>query len=212
MGSVPWVAAGFVAAGIIHILCIFGMPVLAQRDAWARLAAVMKPNVLAVTDGKNAARLPFTSPDVLTAYCLFDVSQNNVIVKTPLPEAPWSLAISTRSGENFYLVTGADAKKPEARLLIIRRDRLPEEASTEKTTEGDEQNIIVSPADSGIVAIRAPIRGESFRAATLAELRKARCEMQKPLEPLIAVATEPAAERAGASEDQRGRPPHRKRR
>ncbi len=212
MGSVPWVAGGIVAAGIIHILCIFGMPVLAERDAWSRLSAVMKPNVLAVADGKNAARLPFTSSDVMTAYCLYDVSQNNVIVKTPLPEGPWSLAVSTRSGENFYLITGADAKKPEARLLIIRRDRLPEEASTEKTEQGDDQNIIVAPVELGIVTIRAPIRGESFRPATLAELRKARCEIQKPLEPVVAAAEEPAAEPAATGEEQRGRAQRRKRR
>ena len=105
--------------------------------------------------------LPFTPPDVLTAYCLFDLSGNNVIVKSPLPEGPWSLTVSTRSGENFYVVTGADAKKPEVRLLIIPQDRLPEEASTEKTEQGYDQNIIVSPSQTGIVAIRAPLRGES---------------------------------------------------
>ena len=71
-------------------------------------------------------------------------------------------------------MTGADAKRPQARLLIIPHDRLPEEASTEKTEEGGEQSIIVSPSHSGIVAIRAPLRGESFRAQAMEELRKAR--------------------------------------
>jgi uncharacterized membrane protein len=193
MGNLPWILGGFAAAGLIHILCIFGMPMLAEQDAWTRLALAMKPNALMIADGK-ALRLPFTSPDVMTAYCLFDVSQNNVIVKTPLPEGPWSLAVSTRSGENFYLVTGADAKKPEVRLLILRPDRLPEEASTEKTEEGGEQNIIVSPSDTGIVAIRAPLRGESYRASALTELRKARCEIQKVPEPVVAASEEPPAE------------------
>ena len=104
--------------------CVFAIPVLAERDAWGRLSAVMKPNTLAIADGKTVPRLPFTSPDVATAYCLFDLSKDNVIVKSPLPEAAWSLTLSTRSGENFYLVTGADAKKPRVRLLIIPHDRL----------------------------------------------------------------------------------------
>jgi len=192
MGSLPWAVGGVVAAGIIHILCVFSIPLLAERDAWGRLSAVMKPNVLAVADGKNVPQLPFTSPDVVTAYCLFDISQNNVIVKSPLPEGPWSLTISARSGENFYVVTGADAKRPRVRLLIVPQTRLPEEESTEKTEEGDEQNIIVSPSQNGIIAIRAPLRGESFRPQTLEELRKARCEIQKRREPVVAVA-EPAA-------------------
>ncbi len=192
MGILPWAAGGVVAAGIIHILCVFSIPMLAEQDAWGRLSAVMKLNALVVPDGKNAPQLPFTSPDVVTAYCLFDVSQNNVIVKSPLPEGPWSLTISARTGENFYVVTGADAKRPRVRLLIIPQNRLPEEESTEKTEEGDEQNIIVSPSQTGIIAIRAPLRGASFQAQALEELHKARCEIQKRQEPVVAIA-EPAS-------------------
>jgi uncharacterized membrane protein len=191
MGSLPWAAAGVVAAGIIHILCVFSIPVLAEKDAWGRLSAAMKPNALVVADGKNVPRLPFTPADLVTAYCLFDISKDNVIVKSPLPESSWSLTISARPGENFYVVTGADAKQPKVRLLIIPQNRLPEEESTEKTEEGEEQNIIASPGETGIVAIRAPLRGESFRALALEELKKARCEIQKRREPVIAAA-EPA--------------------
>jgi uncharacterized membrane protein len=193
MARLSWVMAGLIAAGLIHILVVFAIPALAGRDAWARLSAVMKPNTLAIADGKTVPRLPFTSPDVATAYCLFDLTKGNLAVKSPLPEAAWSLTLSTRSGENFYLVTGADAKRPQARLLIIPHDRLPEEASTEKTEEGGEQSIIVSPSYTGIVAIRAPLRGESFRAQAFEELRKARCEFEQRLEPVVAVAEPEAA-------------------
>ncbi len=141
--------------------------------------------------------LPFTSPDVVTAYCLFDISQHNVVITSPMPEAAWSLAVSTRTGENFYFATGADAKKPDIRVLIIPRDRLAEEASTEKTEEGDEQNIIVSPMSEGIVAIRAPLRGESFRGATLEQLKLARCEIQKPLDPVVATVSHKPIARVG---------------
>jgi uncharacterized membrane protein len=211
MGNLPWVLGGLVAAGIIHILSVFSIPLLAERDAWARLSAVMTPNILTAGGGKNGPLLPFTPPDVVSAYCLFDLSANNVIVKSPLPEASWSLTLSARSGENFYVVTGADAKKPEVRLLILRQDRLPEEASTEKTEEGDDQNIIVSPSETGIVAIRAPLRGESFRAAVMDELKKARCEIQKAIEP-VAAAAEPSTEPSGAAEQGRRRSRRPKRR
>ncbi len=211
MESVPWVLAGLAAAGIVHILTVFSMPMLAERDAWTRLSASIKPNALVIADAKNGIHLPFTSPDVMTAYCLFDLSDNNVIVKSPLPEAPWSLTLSTADGENFYVVTGADAKKPEVRLLILRKDRLPEEASTEKSEEGDDQNIVVSPSQTGIVAIRAPLRGEVFRPLALERLKKARCEIQKPLEPVIAAA-EPAPAAGLAPEGSMRRRPQRRRR
>jgi uncharacterized membrane protein len=212
MGSFPWVLGGVVVGGILHILFVLGMPWLAERDAWTRLSSGAKPNTLFIVDDKSTVRLPFTAPDVVTAYCLFDLSQYNVTVKSPLAEGPWSLSVSTRSGENFYLVTGLDAKKPEVRLLLLRRDRLSEEASTEKTEEGDDQNIIVSPTQTGIIAIRAPLRGESFRAQALAELRKARCEIQKPIEPVVASVETPAAEPTAGGEDAQRRSRRRRRR
>ena len=192
MGAFPWVIGGIVAGGIIHILCVLGIPELAERDAWSRLSASIKPNTLVVADGKNSVGLPFTSPDVISAYCLFDLTDHNIIVRSPLIEGPWSLALSSRSGENFYLVTGADSKRSEARLLLIRRDRLSEESATEKTDEGDDQNIVIAPSGTGFVVIRAPLRGESFRAQTLSELKKARCDIQ-PSEPVVAAVSESAA-------------------
>ena len=179
------------------------MPGRAFRRSFSR-------TLLAIPDQKNGSILPFTSPDVVTAYCLFDISQHNVVITSPMPEAAWSLAVSTRSGENFYLATGADAKKPDIRVLIIPRDRLADEASTEKTEEGDEQNIIVSPMPEGIVAIRAPLRGESFRDATLERLKLARCEIQKPLEPVVATVSSKQA--LGAAEAAPVRTPRNRRR
>jgi len=211
MGRLPWILGGVVAGGILHVLCVFGIPLVAEGDAWTRLSALMKTNALVIADGKNGVRLPFTPPEMISAYCLFDLSENNVVVRAPLPEGPWSLAVSTRSGENFYLVTGADSKKPEVRLLILRRDRLPEEASTEKTEEGEDQNIIVSPSQTGIIAIRAPLRGESFRAQAIRELSEARCEIQKPLEPIVAAA-EPQTAEPGENEEPRQRRTRRHRR
>jgi uncharacterized membrane protein len=188
MDKLPWILAGLVTAGIIHILAVFSIPEFASRDAWGRLSAVMKPNTLAIAGEGNTPRLPFASPDAVTAYCLFDISKDNVIVTSPLPEPAWSLSLSTRTGENFYLVAGADAKRPQVRVLIIPQSRLSGEESTEKTEEGGEQSIIVSPGLTGIVRIRAPLRGESFRAQTMELFRKARCDTQKRIEPLIAEA------------------------
>lgn len=196
---IPWATAGLVTGGIIHLLTVFGIPWLAENDAWNRLKSQMPSNTLAVYDEKSKFSLPFASPDVVHAYCLFDISERNVVVTSPLQDGPWSIAVSTRSGENFYVITGADAKKSEIRIIIIPRDRLAQEASTEKTEEGEDQNIIVSPTATGIVAIRAPLRGESFRVPTVEALNQARCEVQKPQEALIAAAASAEAPEAQAA-------------
>jgi uncharacterized membrane protein len=208
MGGLPWVLAGLVTAGIIHILCVFGVPWLAAQDAWTRLSASARPNALFIADRESGKELPFTPSDVIAAYCVYDLSNNNLVVSSPLLEPSWSLALSTRSGENFYVVTGADAKQPEAQLLIVRQDRLSEEASTGKTEEGQDQNIVVSPDNTGIVAIRAPLRGESFRARTVEELRRAKCEAQMSFEPVTAAVSEPPAAEAPVPKVERTRRPY----
>ena len=206
MGLYPWVIGGLIAGGIIHLLAVLGIPALAERDAWSRLSQVLKPNTLVVADGKNGVALPFSPPDVIAAYCLFDISERNVIVRAPLSDTAWSLAVSSQAGENFYLVTGADIKKSEARLILIRRDRLAEETATDKTDEGEDQNIVVSPSEKGFIVIRAPLQGESFRAQALSDLKNARCDIQPP-EPVVAAVSEPppAAVNTKAPEIQ-GRP------
>ncbi len=193
METASWVLAGVITGGILHIFCILGVPYLAENNAWARLDGALPANELTVVDASSANALPFSSPSVVYAYCPFDISERNLTVSAPLPDATWSIAVSTRFGENFYLATGADTKRPDIRILVIPRNRLPEETSTEKSEDGDEQNIIVSNADNGVVVIRAPLRGESFRASTLEWLQEARCELQKPLETAPLVAAAPAA-------------------
>ncbi len=126
----------------------------------------MKPNTLVIADGKEGLDLPFSSPDVMTAYCIFDLGERNMRSARRCPKRPGRSPFRRRSGENFYLVTGADAKKSEARLLLIRRDRLSDEASTEKTEEGEEQNIVVSPSDRGVIVIRAPASGRELPGAS----------------------------------------------
>jgi uncharacterized membrane protein len=211
MDKLPWILAGLVTAGIIHILTVFAIPGLASLDAWGRLSPAVKPNTLAIAGEGTTPRLPFSSPDAVTAYCLFDISKDNVVITAPMPEPAWSLALSTRSGENFYLVAGADAKRPSVRLLVIPQARLSGETSTEKTEEGGDQSIIVSPELTGIVAIRAPLRGESFRGPAMDELRKARCDVQKRVEPLVAEASpdllEPTEEPRQQLQERRRRRP-----
>ncbi len=191
MANMSWIFGGIVVAGIVHIVTVFSVPLLAAGDAWTRLSIQTAPNKVLVEAAGSRAILPFTPSDILTAYCLFDLSDNNLVVKFPLNQPSWSLAVSSRSGENFYLVTGADVKKPDNRLLLIRRDRLVEEASTEKTNEGEDQNIVVSPENTGIIAIRAPLGGDSYRERTEEILGKARCDPQKPYEPAVASLSEP---------------------
>jgi uncharacterized membrane protein len=184
----PWLGASLFCAGVIHILAVFGVPYVASRDAWARLSAIAEVNSMYVMPvAASEAPLPFMEPDVAYAFCRYDLSKSNVSVTTKLGDATWNIAVSTRHGENFYFISGAEAKRRELRLLIVPRARLSEEVSTERSEEGEEQSIVIAPEMTGLVVLRAPIRGPSFAADTVNALQSAEC---KPVtEPAIDPAT-----------------------
>ena len=172
----PWLVASLFAAGVIHILAVFGVPFLASRDAWARLSQISSQNRIHVLSvAASETPLPFMAPDIAHAFCRYDLTQNNVLVKTALGDGTWSIAVSGRYGENFYFISGAEAKRRELRLLLVPRSRLSQEVSTERSEEGDEQIIVITPAMEGLVVLRAPIRGPSFAADTVKALQGAEC-------------------------------------
>lgn len=183
----PWLVAAVFCAGVIHVLAVFGVPYVASRDAWARLSELSAENRIQVLPvAASETPLPFMAPDIAYAFCRYDLSQNNVLVKTALGDPTWSIAVSGRHGENFYFISGAEAKRRELRLLLVPRARLAEEVSTERSEEGDEQIIVITPAMAGLVVLRAPIRGPSFAADTVNALQGAECA------PVIEEAVDPA--------------------
>jgi uncharacterized membrane protein len=184
----PWLVASLLCAGVIHILTVFGVPYVASRDAWARLSAISEQNRLHVLPvAASETPLPFMAPDIAYAFCRFDLTDKNVLVETGLGDSTWSIAVSTRYGENFYFITGAEAKRRQLRLLLVPRERLSREASTERSEEGEEQIIVIVPAMEGLAVVRAPIRGPSFAADTVGALQSAKCQPLK--EPAIDPAT-----------------------
>jgi uncharacterized membrane protein len=173
----PWLIATIFCAGIVHIAAVFAVPYLATRDAWARVTSISEKNQLYLLPVANKDPvLPYMLPDVAYAICRYDLTRNNVLIHTALADATWNIAISDRYGQNFYFISGAEAKRRELRLLLVPRDRLSEEASTEHSEEGDEQIIVVTPNASGLVVIRAPLRGTSFASDTVNTLQDAACK------------------------------------
>ena len=202
----PWMLAAAFCAGIIHILAVFGVPYVASRDAWARLSAISGENQLYLLPlASTDMPLPFMAPDIAYAFCRFDLTTNNVMLQTELGDASWSIAVSGRHGENFYFISGAEAKRRELRLLLVPRIRLSEEASTERSEEGEEQIIVITPATTGIAVIRAPVRGPSFANDTINALQSAQC--QRVIEPdptAVAADTEPKVEQRAAPAGRQG--------
>ncbi len=199
-----WVAGSVCFGGIIHILAVFAIPVVAERDAWARLSAISTVNQIyvlpPVTEG--TAPLPMMAPDVSYAFCRFDLTKQNVLLRPVLADATWMVAIYTRYGENFYFLTGAEARRKDLRLLLVPRERLARETVTEKTEEGEEQIIVITPSLTGIVLVHAPVRGKAFAQRILEAMQDISCEPQKETDAQLLASDQ----EGGPARDERSRP------
>jgi uncharacterized membrane protein len=171
------IGAGVVAGGIIHIAAVLGAPYLAQQDGWGRLATISATNQLYVLPpgAPELVPMPMAAPDIGYAFCRFDLTDGNVVFESPIPSRVWSAAMHTRYGENFYVISGADIQRRRIRMLLVPRERLAEEASTDVSERGEEQIIVISPSLQGTITIRLPNRGKPFTQRTIAALQAGRC-------------------------------------
>jgi len=177
--KISWftIAAGLVAGAIIHIAAVLGTPYLARQDAWGRLAKISSINQLYLLPpgAPSLVPLPLAAPDMGYAFCRFDLTAHNVVFESKVSSPIWSAAIHSRYGDNFYVISGADIQRDRIRMLLIPRERLAEEASTEISERGEEQIIVISPSMRGTITVRVPNRGGPFTERTISALRDARC-------------------------------------
>src|SRR5665648_624306 len=75
-----YIALGIVLAGLIHLVAVLTLPLLAPRDAQARLAALGPANTMiqlpAAAPGRQV--MPLMAPDVRYAVCRYDLSKGPV--------------------------------------------------------------------------------------------------------------------------------------
>lgn len=169
-----YIVLGLVLAGLIHIVAVLMLPMLAPRNAQARLAALGPANTMielpAAAPGKQA--MPMMAPDVRYAFCRFDLNNGPVRLRATIADDLWLIGLYTPEGDNFYAVAGADLKKPDIELVIAAPDQTVEEAGVDAPETSDEVLVVNSPVTEGIALIRAPLKGPS-RAPRAEEALKA---------------------------------------
>jgi uncharacterized membrane protein len=172
-----YVVLGLVLAGVVHIVAVLTLPMLAPRNAHARLAALGPANTMielpAAASGRQA--MPMMAPDVRYAFCRFDLANGPVRLKATVADELWLIGLYTPEGENFYSVAGADVKRAEIDLVIAAADQTVEEASVDAPESADDVIVVNSPVTEGIALIRAPLAGPSRASRAERALRSTRC-------------------------------------
>ena len=172
-----YIALGLVLAGLIHVVAVLTLPMLAPRDAQARLAALGPANTMIQLPAPAPGRqvMPMMAPDVRYAVCRYDLSKGPVRLRAQIADGLWLIAFYTPLGENFYAVVGADMKKPEVDLIIATVDQTVAEVGVDSPEAFDNVVVVSSPVVEGIALIRAPLAGPSRSAEAERALKATYC-------------------------------------
>ncbi|RST78962.1 DUF1254 domain-containing protein [Aquibium carbonis] len=147
---------GLLGAAIVHLAILVLLPVLSERDAWARLAArgdLLRPVRLGPTETDSP--VPLDDPFLGGAACRFDLHDHGVLHVTAGSGPPfWSVSIHDRRGYNLAsfndrTVVGGRldvAVATSAQMADLRRD-LPDALARSIFVEVDDPQ--------GIVILRA---------------------------------------------------------
>ena len=163
-------------AGIVHLIVTF-LAVNDQRGAaYARLASVLPKNKMTIIDPVTPRHqlLPFLAPDARYAFCPFETDDTAMRVHALLPDLGWTIGIYGPDGTNFYFSAASADRETTIDLSILPADGrflgLPVPGSMQAI---DAQQTLA--AAKGLIVIRAPDKGEPYRAEVQAVLSKATC-------------------------------------
>jgi uncharacterized membrane protein len=166
-----------VLAGLIHVAAVLALPILAPRNAHARLAALGPANTMIQLPPAVPGHLamPMMAPDMRYAFCRFDLSNGPIRLNAAVSDELWLMALYTPDGENFYSVGGTDMKRRKIDLVISTEDQTVEEASADAPESSDSVIVVNSPVTEGIALIRAPLVGPSHAGRAEQALQASSC-------------------------------------
>ncbi len=170
-------AVGLVLGGLVHLVSVLSMPLLAERDAYARLSAIATVNTVAPMDDPSPAGavLPASDPAFVSAVCLYDLSDGPLKLTLPPTQDYTSVSFYTRHGLAFYAINDRAAGREVIELDLMNAKQKAALPENDEVTAAD-RLIVESPTDEGIVLMRALVGTPSAREEVRRRLGDARCE------------------------------------
>ncbi len=173
------IIAAPIAAGILHICATLAAPYLTAASAYSRLAPALPINKFQVLPPvtPGAEPLPFLSPHARYGMCRFDSGGGPVSVTANLPPDPgWMLAVISPQGDNIYAAASSLGREtPITLVLVPSEDHFLGVTPEARGIARDEQPPVAVAATRGIVVVRGPDMGLSYRSEVEAALKKASC-------------------------------------
>ncbi len=177
------VAATLITGALVHFVLILAMPLVAERDAYSRLA-LMGPvgaTIALPPPGPGERGFRYEDPAIASAFCRFDLTNGPVRVTEPLGRAGFaSLSFHSRRGAVFYALTDRAATHGRMEAVIVTAAQLRALVAQDDEDDPSEDLRVVSPTLEGFVLTRAFGETPSLYAKAAEQAKSLVCAPDAP--------------------------------
>lgn len=175
-----WIVGGVLLGGIIHLATVLILPRLATQDAYARLSAQTPVNAVAPLTSPTPADsiMPFMDPAFAAAACRYDLSKGALKLTVPVSAAYTSVSFYNRYGVSYYAINDRAAGRRVIELDLMTTAQRAELVEDEEVTAAD-RLIVESPAETGIIVMRALAPEPGLMTMAQAALARAQCKLEE---------------------------------
>ncbi len=177
-GAAALGAAVLIVAALVHFVVILIIPIVATRDAFARLKELgpVDETIALMQPSPAERRFPYADPAVATAFCRFDLSAGPVRVKAAVGRAGFaSLSFHSRRGAVLYALTDKAATHGFMDAVVVTPGQMRELVAHDDEDNPSQDLRIVSTTNDGFVLMRAFSELPSLYSAAQAQVKSLSC-------------------------------------
>ncbi len=178
-----YVVAALLLAALVHFVVVLVIPLVATRDAYAKLAEMGPLGTTFVLPQASPSErsFPYADPAVAMAFCRFDLSGGPVRVNAPTGRAGFaSISFHSRRGAVFYALTDRAASHGRMQAVIVTPAQLRALEADEDEDNPSEDLRIVSPTSEGFALVRVFSELPSLYSDAEAQAKELACTPEPP--------------------------------
>lgn len=177
-----WLTALVFIAALVHIVSVFALPELAQKDAYSRLSALTQPGELSLLPqplpGQEYA--PFEDPALVQAVCLYDLDLGPLELSADVvADQLMTFSFRTRTGRVFYSMTDKAASHGKIDVLVLTAKQLEAVEADDDDEELPQELRLTAPEKKGFVLVNALAAFPSDRANVEALVKSMSCDINE---------------------------------
>ncbi|MEX0860983.1 MAG: hypothetical protein WD017_08645, partial [Cucumibacter sp.] len=150
-----WIVGGLFLGAIVHLVVILVVPLLAERNVWAKVSAMDALEKVALIEAPVAGE-PNSfdlDPGLLYAVCRLNIAEGPGALEGELPASFWSIAVFEPGGTIVYSTTNRASNGRSVNLGIFNPAQTRLLADQQLQIE-DGLLIVESPGDVFFVLVR----------------------------------------------------------